>query len=111
MTIHPFTEQEAQEFQRRSRGNAVDSASVQIDMLRTKFKKRGEVDHGLFQRLVQSVLKIGAHIGLTPERTHELEKKIEKAGTGDNFTVYVDGSRVYIEGYFDLNKLRQEILW
>jgi hypothetical protein len=80
-------------------------------MLRERFVKRHEVDHGLFWRLVQSMLKIGAHIGLTPERAGELEAKITKTGTGDVFTVHVEGNKIYIEGYFDLNKLKQEILW
>jgi hypothetical protein len=110
MSILPYSEEQTREQAQRDRGTAITLAGIQIESIRDHYNKRREVSHRLFERLVQSVKKIGSHIPLTATRAQEFEAKMNKAGT-DQFTVHVDGNRVYLEGYFDLSKLHREILW
>ena len=109
--INPLSDDQQREKLRKDRANAINLMCMQAEMLQTNFVKRREVDHSVFGRLVQSILKIVAHIKLDGERAHRFERKMQEAGAGDNFTVHVDGNRVYVEGFFDLNKLHQTMLW
>jgi hypothetical protein len=110
MMVYPYTEKVAREKQRMDREGAISLAGIQFEMLIRAFAKRHTVSRDLFQRIVQSMLKIGGHLTLTPERTESLEKKLQGAGMNE-FSVYRDGNRIYIEGFYDMDKLRKEILW
>jgi hypothetical protein len=113
MVIYPYTEKAAREKQRTDRESAVNLAGIQFEMLARNYERRHSVSHDLFHRIVQSMLKIGAHLKLTQDRMESLEKKLFGAGMGDEFTVNRDGDgkRIYIEGHFDMEKLRKELLW
>jgi hypothetical protein len=111
MTLHPFTAKDEQEKARRDRASHVNLAGIQMERLWHNFDRTKKVEHNLFHRLVQSLLKIGAHIPMTVEHAESLEKKMRGAATEDTQMVHIDGNRIYIEGYYDLNKLRQELLW
>lgn len=94
---------------RQARGGAINIAVLQAEMLQTHFVKTRTVSLQYWHRLIASLLKLGGHLQITPEDRSRLEQKLYNAG--DNCSVNVEGNRIYIEGYFDINKLRQHILW
>jgi hypothetical protein len=110
MTVFPHSEEFERAKRARDRSEAVELAVVQAELLAIKFGARGEVPHSLFHRLVQTVLRIGRHLKLTDEQAADFEKKMRDVGVKDT-TVIVSGKTVYIEGHFDLAKLRKEIIW
>jgi hypothetical protein len=112
MTLHPYTERDAQEKARRDRAMNVSVASIQMGRLEHTFNRTKKVDHTIFQRLIQTLLKIGGHIPMSQERAENLKYKLQGAVTGDGqCTVQVESGRIYVEGYFSLNKLKDGMLW
>ena len=101
---------ETKEKRRRDREATISIAIIQMEMLARHFDKRREVSHNIFQRIVKSLLRIGGHIPLSVERAEGMEKALRDAGVKEP-TISLDGDRIYLEGYFDLDKLRQEVLW
>jgi len=95
---------------RQARGGAINIMVMQAEILQTHFVKTRTVSLDYFHRLIKSLLKVSSHLQATPEDRSRLEQKLYNAGTG-TFSVNLEGNRVYIEGYFDINKLRQTMLW
>jgi hypothetical protein len=110
MIIYEQTAKTERDKQRSERESAISVAGIQLEMLIRHFAKRREVPRSIYQRLVQSVIKIGAHLSLTVERVEEFEKKLRNAAPGDH-TISMQGNRMYIQGYFDLDKLKKEVMW
>lgn len=110
MVLTPYTEADAREQERRERRSALNVLSFQVEQLRDGFTKRGGVSHGLFERIVQSLLKIGRHIPVSPESADRFEQKLNRAGTGE-FVVNMEGPKVFLSGYFEMDKIRREMLW
>jgi len=97
---------------RQARGGAINIAVLQAEMLQTHFVKTRTVSLQYWHRLIASLLKLGGHLQITPEDRARLENKMVGAISGDGQgTVNVEGNKIYIEGYFDINKLHQHILW
>jgi hypothetical protein len=112
VTLNPFTERDAQEKARRDRATHVHLAGIQMERLLFSFDRTKKVNHELLQRLIQTLLKVGGHIPMTHERAESLEAKLKAAVTDDGeYTLRIQGNRIYIEGYFDLNKLKNDMLW
>jgi hypothetical protein len=107
-TINPI---ETQEMVIAARASAVNLLCVQAERLQEWFIKKREIKHDLFRRVIESVFRISAHMKMDAAQGQSFEAKFSKAGTGDMFSVNVEDKRVYIEGYFDLNRLKQEFLW
>jgi hypothetical protein len=110
MTIFPHSEEFERGKRIRDRSAAVELAVVQAELLAGEFGGRGEVRHSLYYRFVQTVLRIGKHLKLTDDQMVDFEKKMRDAGVKDT-TVIVTGKTVYIEGHFDLAKLRKGVIW
>ncbi len=110
-TINPLSSERAREQVFKDRADAIALLNVQADMLQQNFFSRREVSHPIVQRITQMLLKLVATIRMDDVAPERLEKKFREAGTGDSFTVHVSQGKIYIEGYFDLNKLHRSLLW
>ena len=96
---------------RQARGGAINIMVMQAEMLQTHFIKTRAISVQYFHRLIASLLKVGGHLQTTPEDRERLEKKLTGAVVSAVGSVNVEGNKIYIEGYYDINKLRQTMLW
>ena len=109
--MNTINEHQDAEKLRQARGGAINIMVMQAEMLQTHFVKTRTVSLQYFHRLVVSLLKMGVHLQTTPEDRARLEKKISDAIVGESGAVNIEGNKIYIEGYYDINRLRQTMLW
>ncbi len=108
--MHTINPEAFKEAQIRVRTASMNLLPTVVDMLHARWTQRREVSWGMFDKLVKHLLIIGQHRRANHEYAQKLESKVVSCGV-DSYTVHVDDNRIYIEGYFDINKLQKELLW
>jgi hypothetical protein len=112
-TLNPLTSAQRLAYEHKTKGVAIELASMQAEVLRTNWYKNKALSHTALQRLVQAVLRLGGFTTMDEGATERLVEKFKVAANNAETHVehYGLDGRIYLTGYYDIRKLHRTMLW
>lgn len=92
------------------RTKVVSLFALQAENVHQTYIKSGKVDHAIIARLISSLLRMISHFKLTHDDKDRLVMKLASCGDDQAITNIEDG-KLYLNGYYSIQKLQEKVLW